>query len=652
MNSILSKINSLDLASDDISSLLEKLYQDFGPIGASLAGEWLLIKGKPLEALWYLKNAAEALPNEVVVGHNYAESLRQTGQISLASQEFQRVIDLKKDFLPARYALINVLENLIVLMRESFCEDEALSQSLGLSNLLNDTGNLLLQSGQGFLAIGMYEKALQVNPDSPAVWSNLGNIFHQEGLWDRAENCCKKAIELNPGLASAWINLAAVYSERGMIEKSEACYDRAADLDVNLIPQIKHNRYSGALFNSLHSINHSDEEIFEKHKQWGVTHCGIPAAEDCILKWKPGDLIRVGYISADFRSHAMRHYLEPLIAAHDRSAVEVYCYYQNTIIDEYTKNIIGYKPVWRNTYDLSDEEFINQVRGDNIHILVDCLGHTQGSRLLALSKKPAPIQMSYLGYLGTTGLAAIDYRLTDYWMDPEGTTENFHTEKLLRVNETCLAYSPHFKSPNVNELPAVKNGYITFGSLNKFKKLNPLVIQLWIRILKSIPNSRLLLKTKQVSDPGTKLRMLSWFESHGIDLKRIDLRASSKDHLNAYHEIDIALDTFPFGGGATTCDALWMGVPVITAPGTRSSSRMTHCILNVIGRSEWSVSNFDLYVDKAIEIASNINELKKIRFSLRQEIVNSKIMDWKGFARRIEDCYRFALMDKIKFQDN
>jgi predicted O-linked N-acetylglucosamine transferase (SPINDLY family) len=253
--------------------------------------------------------------------------------------------------------------------------------------------------------------------------------------------------------------------------------------------------------------------------------------------------------------------------------------------------------------------------------------------------------MSYLGYLGSTGLPAMDYRLSDEWMDPVGLTQNQHTEQLLRIPGGSVAYAPHMDYPDVNTLPALSQGVVTFGSLNKLEKMNLHVVQVWSEILKQVPGSRLLLKTKQLADPMVVGRILGLFEAQGIEEDRLVLRPASPGHLSTYHEIDIALDPFPFGGGATTCDALWMGVPVITMPGTRSASRLTHSILNTMGRGQWSTTSSESYVEQAVNMVRDLLALVKVRGALREQMHASSLMDVKDFVRRLEDVYEQVMLD-------
>jgi predicted O-linked N-acetylglucosamine transferase (SPINDLY family) len=606
-----------------------------------LCGEWLLVHGHAALALRCLGPAAQALPSHVLAAHNHGEALRQCGRPEDAALEFQRAIGLQFDFMPSRKALVDLLERVVLQMRAADQPALAEKQAAGLAHLLNETGWLLLEAGQGVDAWNLFKRALDHSPRFAPALSNLGNVLRMEGQLGEAERCCREALQINPQLAPAWCNLGNVLADRGRRSEAEACFDRALALDPGMtIAQT--NKLSGTLFNALHSNELSDAEVFDRHLQWGRAYAGTPPAHDHPA-WQPGQALRVGYLSADFRSHAMRHFLEPLLAGHDRHRVQVVCYMQSRVVDEMTLRLQGYGHDWVVVEGMDDDALVQRIRADGVHILVDCLGHTQGSRLTALARKPAPVMMSYLGYLGSTGLPAMDFRVTDEWMDPPGLTEAQHTERLLRIPGGCVGYSPHLEAPEVNPLPALSAGAVTFGSLNKIEKLNLAVVRTWSGVLARVPGSRLLLKSRQLSDPMVAGRILGLFEAQGIESSRLLLQPGTRGHLSAYHEIDIALDPFPFGGGATTCDALWMGVPVITTPGTRSASRLTHCILHTIGHPEWSTQSREQYIDKAESMAQDLESLAALRARLRQDMQASALVDARGLTQRLEQAYESAL---------
>jgi protein O-GlcNAc transferase len=385
----------------------------------------------------------------------------------------------------------------------------------------------------------------------------------------------------------------------------------------------------------------SDAELAVAHGAWGACQ---PAPRE--RSWnnprEPDRVLRVAYLSPDFREHAMQHFIEPLLACHRASEVEMVCYAQGPGADSHTRRLIDYGRHWTWVHGLSDADLAARIAHDRIDILVDCAGHTHGTRLAALSGKPAPIMMAWLGYLHATGLPAMDYRLTDAWVDPPDPSGDDAPgpEVPLRIPGGMLAYRPHLAAPAVNPLPCLARGYTTFGSLNNIQKLNRNVVADWASLLNAVPQSRLLLQSKHVADPGVVGRIRGMFEAFGIAPARLDLRPASADFLRTYHEIDIALDTLPYGGGATTCDALWMGVPVITQSGTRAAGRLSTSLLHLAGHPEWVTRTSHDYLVVAVELARKTKALAQIRSDLRAQVQASPLCDEAGFVQRLEQVYR------------
>ena len=290
---------------------------------------------------------------------------------------------------------------------------------------------------------------------------------------------------------------------------------------------------------------------------------------------------------------------------------------------------------------MSDEEVAELIRKDKIDILVDFAGHTANNRILLFARKPAPIQVSWIGYLATTGLSTIDYKIVDSYTDPPGKTEQFYTEKLIRLPESFLCYLPDKDSPEVGPLPALSTGHITFGSFNNFAKVTPEVFTLWARILNELPDSRLILKGKSFSDKTTCQYAINMFTERGISAERITLQSwdPSPKHLESYNQVDIGLDTFPFNGATTTCEAIWMGVPVITLAGTAYHSRVGVSLLSNVGLPELIAKTHDEYIGIAVNLASDIEKLQLLRKSLRDRMSHSPLTDAKRFTANLEMCY-------------
>jgi protein O-GlcNAc transferase len=303
----------------------------------------------------------------------------------------------------------------------------------------------------------------------------------------------------------------------------------------------------------------------------------------------------------------------------------------------------GYADHWRNISDISDEKVAEIIRNDKIDICVDLAGHTAYNRILVFARKPAPLQVTWIGYPNTTGLSAMDYRIVDNFTDPVGTTEQFHTETLIRLPHSFLCYFPNYETPKVKSLPALENGHITFGSFNVLQKISSEVIQLWSEILKKIPDSRLLIKAKGLSNNTTRKYVLSRFLQHGIPEGRLNLLSFTptfKEHIEIYNRVDIILDTFPYNGTTNTCEALWMGLPVITLEGKTHVSRVGVSLLTNVGLPEYIAKTQDKYIEKAVELAKDIEKLQMLRKSLRDKMIKSPLTNAKQFTAHLEDCYR------------
>ena len=601
-------------------------------------------KGHSAQAVQYLERACALEPQMAIFQHNHGEALRQLGQLPQAEAALRRAVKLDQGLVPAWDSLIAMAQaahGQALGVRDSRRADVLATE---LAHLTNNKGNAWLARGDLAQAIGAYRQALSIRPDYPMAWSNLGHSLGQAGQINQAETVCRHAIALDPDFAAAWNNLGNALIEQGRYQEGAACYAQALAKQPDF-PEALHNRGSGSLFNRLFVPLIGDAELTAVHDAWGASY---PAPLQ--PRWnhnprEPDRVLRVAYLSPDFREHAMQHFIEPLLACHRPSNVEVVCYAQGPGADEHTRRLIAYGHHWNWVHRLSDAELSARIRHDRIDILVDCAGHTRGTRLAALAGKPAPILMGWLGYLHATGLPAMDYRLTDAWVDPPGPdrpadNDAAGPEMPLRIPGGMLAYRPHPAAPDVNPLPCLARGGTTFGSLNNIQKLNRYLVADWATLLGAVPQSRLLLQSKHLADPGVVGRVRGMFEAFGIAPARLDLRPASADFLRTYHEIDIALDTLPYGGGATTCDALWMGVPVITQSGSRAAGRLSTSLLHLAGHPEWVTATSHDYIVAAIALARNTRLLAQIRRELRGQLQASALCDEAGFVARLEDLYR------------
>lgn len=354
--------------------------------------------------------------------------------------------------------------------------------------------------------------------------------------------------------------------------------------------------------------------------------------------------LKIGYVSPDFKRHPVGKFIAPIIKHHDHQKFEIYCYGEIKKVDEITEEIQSSCDHWRSTLGLTDAEVIEQIKQDRIDILIDLAGHTDDNRLPIFFSKPAPIQASYLGYFATTGIPTIDYWITDHHLHPVDTEEKTR-ETIWRLPRCYVAYQPSPEALEVNPLPALSSEYITFGCLNNFSKLNPFLLSLWAKILQALPQSRLILKSHyhNLDDPEEKQSVELFLQEQGFNLEQVELIDSptlAEDYFALYHRIDIHLDTFPYNGCTTTCDALWMGVPVLTLAGDRKIQRMGNSLLQAIGLGDWIAHSPEEYVNKAITFAQDLEAIAQLRTSLRERFQKSQLGDIEGLTLALENAYQ------------
>ena len=482
--------------------------------------------------------------------------------------------------------------------------------------------------------------ALRHRPGDLRLLTNLGAVLQALGELTEAESCWREALRLYPGEPRLEANLVALLCAQGRVPEAAS---RAREA---LTRQPHDHRLHSNLLLTLHYLPDLDDAaLYAEHRRWGERQgCGTPAARSPQPS-DPDRRLRVGYVSADFRRHSVACFLEPLLAHHDRAAVEVFCYSDVTDPDAITARFRTLADVWRDTAALDDAALAARVRADGIDVLVDLAGHTAGGRLRAFALKPAPVQIAYLGYPDTTGLDAIDYRLTDAVADPPGA-EQRHTEALLRLPRCFLCYRPPPEAPPVADPPVLEAGRVTFGSFNHLAKINDALLDLWADLLRAVPESRLLLKNHSLTDAAVRARLHGTLRARGVDPWRVELRGhvpGLREHLAAYADLDVALDTFPYNGTTTTCEALWMGVPVVTLIGTRHAARVGPSLLAAIGHPEWAAHDPADYLRTATALAADPNGLAHTRRSLRTGLTASALCDAAALARSVEAAYRATL---------
>ncbi len=489
-------------------------------------------------------------------------------------------------------------------------------------------------------AAATLRNAIRIRRDYAEAFNNLGNVLQKLGPISEAVSAYRRAISLRPDYPEAYGNLAAALGELGQMDEAFACYSKV----IELRPEWP--AAESALLFALHYRHGNDPRMmYDRHAAWARRHAeplyGEAGGYENVAD--PARRLRVGYVSQHFRAHPVSRFFEPILRSHDREQVEVFCFADVSDPDAVTDRLKVRADVWREVAGLTDGQLADLVRADRIDVLVDLAGHMAAHRLTVFARKPAPVQVSYIGYPDTTGLATMDYRVTDSLHDPPGLTESYHTEELLRLDPCCWCYAPDDEGPPVAPLPALSAGFVTFASLNRLVKGSPETISLWGEILSKVLQSRLvLLVGPQGEKDPTVYRLM---ERHGVPPERLRLvgRLPRRQYLDFYHTADIALDTFPYNGHTTTLDALWMGVPTVSLAGGTHVSRAGLSVLSAVGLAERLVaSSPEDYVNKAAALANDLPRLAELRAGLRERVVRSPLRNEVHLTASLESLYRRA----------
>jgi predicted O-linked N-acetylglucosamine transferase (SPINDLY family) len=486
-------------------------------------------------------------------------------------------------------------------------------------------------------ALELIGRAIAVRPDLIEPYYYLGNALKQMGRLDEAMVAFQQAIALRPDLPEPHINLGGILLDTGRTNEAVESFREA----VRISPD-----YPGAYSNLLLALNYLPEldvhNLLSEHQAWArrstdpLTQNAPPHKNDP----SPHRPLRIGYVSPDFWRHSVSYFLLPLLENRDRQNFEVFCYASMRNADDMTQRIRSACDVWRDIASLGDDASAQLIRSDRIDILVDLSGHTAGNRLAVFACKPAPIQATYLGYPNTTGMRAIDYRLTDSTADPPGMTESLSVEKIWRLPRCAWCFQPPEFAPAVEPRDP---GPITFGCFGAFAKINPQMLENWAKILHQVPESRLMIKSPGIGESSANNWLISQFAKYGIAAQRIDLMkrvSEPQEHLRRYHDIDLELDTYPYNGTTTTCEALWMGIPVVTLAGATHVSRVGASLLGHVGLQNMIADSSDVYISIAVALANDPDRLFGLRRTLRQKMAASPLMDGGQFARDVESAYR------------
>ena len=579
-------------------------------------------------------------PDYAQAQSNLGNALRDQGKLDLAVAACHASLALQPDCTEAHSNLGNALRDQGKLEEAVTAYHDALALKPDFAEAHNNLGNALRDQGKLEESVAAYHAALALKPDFAEAHNNLGAVYRSQGLPAAAAAACRRAVRLKPDFAEAHCNLGNVLRDQGKLEEAVAACRAALALKPDFA-----EAHSNLIFTMNYDARVTPEEIFAESRDWNLHHAA-PRAEPIRARHIPPDperRLRIGYVSPDLRSHSVSYFVEPLLASHDRDAVEVFCYAEVTQPDRVTARLRNLADGWRSTVGLTDAEVAERIREDRIDILIDLAGHTANNRLQVFARRPAPVQVSWCGYPNTTGMTAIDYRLTDAHADPHGDADALHSETLVRLPDCFLCYAPPHDAPEAAPPPHAGSGHITFGSFNNLTKLRPGTIAVWAQILERVPGSRLIVKSKPLVDEKTRRRNLELFAAAGISAERLELVPwipSQAGHLGAYSRIDIALDTFPYNGTTTTCEALWMGVPVIALRGRRHAARVGLSLLAAVGMPEFAVQSTQAYVEAAVGLANDLDRLTALRGDLRERLRASPLCDAGAFTRHVETAYR------------
>lgn len=608
--------------------------------------------GNSLEDEGKLEEALEKYREAVRVAPAYARARLNEGNALLALKRpeeaatcYRHAIRLAPDYAHAHFNLGNALQALKHPSDAISAYEEALRCNPGLAEAQVAKGAAHEEMENTAQAMAAYQAALAIQPDFAEARYNLALLYFQQRNLDLAASELEHALQLKPDYPQAREKLASTYVQMGFSQEALAQLREARRLEPE-----NHEHHSHYLLTMNYPGGISDDEVFQEHVAYGEKLAAGPSLPATYPNDpSPTRRLRVGYVSGDFRQHPVLRFIEPLLEKHHRDEVEVFCYYTHDKPDVITEKLKALADQWREAAELDVEAMTNLIRDDQIDILVDLSGHTGYHRLAVFAHKPAPVQATWLGYLGTTGLKAMDYRICDHFTDPPGLTEKYHTEKLARLPDCQWCYRLPLELPSPMPLPMLANGHITFGSFNNIAKLNDQVLLLWARLLQAIPAARLLIAAMPLSARASS-HIIRIFESRGVPRKRLDFRSRTltTDYLLTCQQVDIALDPFPYNGGTTSIDTLCLGVPIITLAGTRSIARGGVTLLSNLGLNRFIAGSEGEYIDIARYWAANPAELAAQRATLPARVAASPLMDEERFASNMEQLYRTMWITWIK----
>ncbi len=584
-------------------------------------GNALQEKGKLYEASESYRHALALKPDYAKAYNNLGAVLRDQGKLGEAVIHFKKALALKPDYAEAHYNFGIALQEQDVLHEAEESYRKALLFKPDYAEACNNLGTALQGQGRVNEAVESYRKALLHKPDYADAYNNLGLALQAQGKLDAAVESYQQALKLKPDYAEVYSNMLFLYGYHALLDPQEYLI-LARGWERAFVPAQERQLARARTFQRL------------------------PLA---------GQRLRVGYVSGDYRQHAVSYFVEQLFAHHDRARIELFAYSTNSQRDAVTTRLQTLVDHWVPLNGIPDVTARERIEADGIDVLIDLSGHTAHNRLGVFARRAAPVQAHYLGFFASTGLTEMDYWIGDETLTPPETDSHF-SEQVWHLPRVWVSYDGKTDAPLPDCRPDQDN-IVWLGSFNNLGKLTPATLALWAKVLHAMPEGGLLLKTKHLADAGNRQRILDGMAAHGISPDRIELRDSSitpdwSTHMAYYNRLDIALDPAGgVGGGTTTCDALWMGVPVITLKGDRMASRMTASMLNAIGHPEWIAHSEAEYVGKVVTLARNTAQRKALRLAQRKQMADSPLCDAQGLAMLLENAY-FAMYQRWQERQN
>jgi predicted O-linked N-acetylglucosamine transferase (SPINDLY family) len=626
-------------AEDACRRMLARHAQDVSAL--HILGASLLNLGKVEEAVAYCREAISLDPRWAPPHFTLGMALERLGQPLAAIESYRRSLQLGGGDTPTDQALScntlgAVFQSLGRIDEAATCYVQALEIEPGNPRTHNNLGVILHARGDRAGAMARYTEALRLQPNFAEAWVNLGNLLRLYGRLEEALEAYGRSAAIKPDYATAYYNVGVVQRDLGHVPNAIACYRRALELRPDY-----EAANSAVLYAMQFDPATTTDDLMREHLAWAQRFAPPVAEPGHRNDPDPDRPLRIGYVSPHFRDHAVTFFSEPILEHHDRERFHVTCYSQTTEPpDAVTQRLRSRCAAWRETAAMSDQQLAEQIRADGIDVLVDLAGHLGHNRLRALALRPAPVQVTYLGYQATTGLSAINYRLTDAHADPPGMTESQYVERLARLPESFFCYRPAEDAPAVSSQPATEKGYVSFGFLNHLAKLSEPMVAAVAKILAQVEGSQFLILTHGAE--SFRAAMRARFAAHGVEGERIQFlqRGARRQYLEHYASIDIALDPFPFCGHTTTCDGLWQGVPAVTLAGANYAGRMGVSVMANLALEQWIAKSPHDYVARAARMAGDLDALRALRASMRDRMRSSVLLDGARFTRQLEAAYR------------